>query len=401
MATPPAPQPNLVPGPVSPLAAPMGPPDCLSLPADHSSAFQCENYVQDCGVYVNIGPMALQRNKLGAGDIAVINARSQGQDIGPILPNPFAPAPPGTASAQNFNSLTPALSLGIRGTVGVLWGGQSIEFTSFYIWENDVNNTVTAPGQLDTLFYNPPLTFVGDGLWRRADQVSTTQGSSLWSNELNYRRWNTALGGLELIAGVRYVRQNDILDIMTQGTAFIQNAPGLPTPGRDMATYSVLAHNNIFAPQLGAEYNLPLTRWLSFAMMGKVGLGANYITTDVSLTRGDGLRAFDTKRNDWNFGQIYELGAFADFHILERLRLRLGYTSTWLVGVAVSNDQVDFNLQGSAARQQFGAAGFNQIIQSGNLNQLFNVQNSIPHGHFTNNGSLIYFGPQIELQFFF
>jgi hypothetical protein len=401
LAGPPAPQPNLVPGPISPLAAPMGPPDCLSLPADHSSAFQCENYVQDCGVYVNIGPMALERNKLGAGDIAVINARSQGEPLGPIIPNPFVPPPPGTASALNFNSVQPAMSLGVRGTIGAVWGGQGIEFTSFYIWENDVTAFASAPGQLDTLFFNPPLTFLGDGLWRRADQVNMTYGSSLWSNELNYRRWNTGFGGLELIAGVRYIRQNDILDIMTEGFALVRNSLGLPTPGRDMATYGVLCHNNLFTPQLGLEYNLPLARWLSFAMMGKVGLGANYITTDVSLTRGDGLRAFDTQRTAWNFGQVYELGAFSDFHILERLRLRLGFTSTWLVGVAASNDQVDFNLQGSTARQQLGTNGLNQILQSGNLNQLFNVQNSIPHGHFSNNGSMIYFGPQIELQFFF
>jgi hypothetical protein len=400
-APPPPPLPNLVPGPISPQAAPMGPPDSLSLPYDHSSAFQFENFVQDSGVYVHIGPMALQRNNLGAGDIAVYNARAEGQPIGPVLPNPFLPAPAGTMSALNFNSVNPALSLGLRGTVGYLWDNQSIEFTSFYIWENDATAFASQPRSLDTLFYNPPLTFLGDGLFRRADQVNMTQGSSLFSAEANYRRWNSAFPGLDFLVGARYIRQNDILGITTEGTSFIANSLGLPTPGRDMAMYQVLCHNNIAAPQLGVEYNLPVCRWLTLAAMGKGAWGVNYLTTDVSLTRGDGLTAFNTLRHATVFGQIYEMGGFADFNLLQKLHLRLGYTATWLTGVATANDQVDFNLMGYQARQAFGLTGLEHALTSGNLQQINNAQQAIPHGRENNNGSMLYFGPQIELQFFF
>jgi hypothetical protein len=300
----------------------------------------------------------------------------------------------------NFNSFTPALSLGIRGTIGYLWDKQSIEFTNFYIWENDVTTSVQQAGGLDTLFWNPPLTFLGDHLFRRTDQVTTVFGSSIFSSELNYRRWEVA-GGLELLAGVRYVRQNDILSINSQGTSFIQNSFGLPTPGLDSATYSVLCHNNIVAPQLGAEYNLPICNWFSLTGMGKGAWGVNYITTDVNLMRGDNFTAFDTQRHATVFGQIYTLGAFADFNILQKLHLRLGYTATWLLGVATANDQVDFNLMGYQARQAFGLSGVDQALSSGNVRQLRNAQQSIPHGRTNNNGSIMYFGPQIEMQFFF
>jgi hypothetical protein len=415
--TPPPAQPNLMPGPISTQAAPMGPPDCLSLPCDHTSAFQCENYVEECGFFVHIGPMALQRNHLGAGDIAVINASAintafanaqTGANNPPIPSNPFFPPAPGLFSALNFNSFTPPLSLGITGTVGYLWNSQSVEFSSFYIWENDVNASAFQPGAIDTLFFNPPLTFLGSNIFRNADKVMTTFGSSLFNAELNYRRWNSGYAGLDFIFGIRYIRQNDNLGITMEGTPLVQdiiNTPaGLPPilSGRNVGIYDVFCHNNIFAPQFGMEYNLPICRWLTLSGMGKVGLGANYITTDVSLSRGDGLQAFNTRRNAWNFGQIYQLGAFADFNILERLRLRLGYTSIWLEGVAVSNDQVDFNLMGAQARQQFIQS---RLVPGGvstpTVEQLLNVQNIIPHGHSSNNGSLIYFGPMIELQFFF
>ena len=397
---PPPYDPNLVPGPISPLAAPMGPPDALSLPYDHTSAFQTENYVQENGVYLNIGPMALQRNHLGAGDIAVINAASQGKGP-PSFPNPFAPAQAGTTDALQFNDISPALSMGIRGTVGYLWHDQAIEFTSFYIWQNNVSAAANQPGALDTLFYNPPLTFLGQGLFRLTDTVQLTQGSNLFNAEVNYRRWNSAFAnGFDLIFGARYIGQNDYLAILSQGTAPILNSFGLP-PGRDAAVYQVMCHNNIVAPQLGAEYNLRVFNWLTLSGMGKGAWGVNYLTSDVSLTRQDGLVGFNSLRHATVFGQIYELGAFADINILEKLRLRLGYTATSLLGVATAVDQVGFNMRGAAARQGFGLAGVESALQSGNMNTINNAQAPIQHGNVNNNGSLLYFGPQIELQFFF
>jgi hypothetical protein len=378
----------------------MGPPDCLSLPADHSSAFQCENYVQENGFYGSIGPMALQRNHLGAGDIAVVNARAVGNFTGDVIPNPFTPTNPGVASALNFNSVTPALSLGITGTIGYLCDNNAVELTAYYIWQNNTTSTANQPFSLDTLFYNPPVDMVGGGLFRRADMVQLSQGSSLFNGELNYRRWNSAFAGLDLIAGVRYVRQNDLLSITSAGTNLL-GTPFGQTPGTDSMVYSVTCHNNILAPQLGAEYNLPICRWLTFSTMGKGAWGVNYLTTDVNMAASGVGLAFDTMRHATVFSQIYNIGAFADINILERLRLRLGYTATWLLGVATANDQVDFNLHGSGSMQGNSLLNLLSALAGANGGGINNVSNSIPHGRVSNNGSILYFGPQIELQFFF
>jgi hypothetical protein len=394
--TPPPPQPNLMPGPISSQAAPMGPPDSLSLPYDHTSAFQCENYVQENGLYFGIGPMALQRNHLGAGDIAVVNARAVGIPTGSVIPNPFLPTEPGVNSALNFNSVTPALSLGLRGTAGYLFDNNAIEFSAFYVWQNDVNGIANQPLALDTLFYNPPLNFVGQGLFRRTDLVQLTQGSSLFNAEANYIRWNSAFAGLEFIIGGRYIRQNDELNILTAGTNIL-GTPFGQMPPTVTSNYSVLTHNNIGVAQIGAEYNLCVCRWLTLAGMGKAGWGANYLTTNVAMNGLNGVTAFSTDRHATVFSQVYELGAFAYINFLERLRLRLGYTSTWLLGVATSVDQVDFNLKGSQAMQASGLLGLLNALATGNTSAM---SNNIPHGRVNNNGSLIYFGPQIELQFF-
>src|SRR5438105_2216564 len=58
----PAPGPNLVPGPLSPLAAPPGPPDKLGLPPDVPGAFPCdEPCPPPAHTYFHIGTQALQR----------------------------------------------------------------------------------------------------------------------------------------------------------------------------------------------------------------------------------------------------------------------------------------------------------------------------------------------------
>ncbi len=394
------PAPNLVPGPISPLAAPMGPDDSFSLPENHSSAFQTENYVQESGVYLHVGPMALQRNQLGAGDIAVNNAAVQG--LPPhLLPNDFAPPPPGTASALNFNSVNPALSMGIRGTVGYLWHDQAIEFSSFYVWQNNVTATANDPHSLDTLFYNPPYAFLGQGLYRLADTVQLTQGSSLFNAEANYRKLNTVFPGMEFLIGARYVRQNDFLSILSQGTSTILPPPGLSI-GQDASIYKVITHNNIVAPQMGLEYAYNPFAWLTLSCMGKGAWGVNYLTSESNLTRNDGLIGFNSIRHATVFSQIYELGAFADFNSPSgKMRLRLGYTSTWLCGVADAPSQVNFNLLGAEAVRAFGQANFNNVLSNGNLSQINNAQGNIQHGRVNNDGTILYFGPQIELQFMF
>jgi hypothetical protein len=400
---PPPPSPNLVPGPISPEAAPMGPPDCLSLPANHTGAFQCDEYVQDQGFYCDIGPMALQRNHLGGGDIAVYNARAFGIPTGSIIPNPFLPPSPGLASALTFNSVSPPLSLGIKGTLGYRWQNQAVEFSSFYVWENDVSAAANQPFALDTLFYNPPYAFIGEGMFRDSNTVSMNYGSSLFNAEANYRRWNSAFQGLDFILGARYVRENDILNISSTGTALFNNANalGLQSPGNNTINYMVLAHNNIAVPQIGLEWHLPIFKWLTLSLLGKAGWGVNYLTTDVNLTRSDGLTAFNTTRSATVFAQVYQLGAFADINLLEKLQLRLGYTAFWLEGVAAANDQVDFNLQGVQSRASLPASVLQNFLQTGNLKQIFGAENAYPHGNVNNNGSMIFFGPQVLLRYVF
>jgi hypothetical protein len=459
------PQPNLIPGPVSPQVAPMGPPDCLSLSADSPSAFSCEPQWDDDHVYFNIGAQFLGRQRLGSLEVAArspdvhplfniveqhidvtANDMAKVQMIYNGLPlflrdaiskssfmqkvqigenvvdelqkNPFLPSlVPATAHSpvlQQLNNLVPRMNPGVRGTIGYMWGndGESIEYTSFYIFQNHKSALKVDPSRVDELFYNPPAGFGGvgeilgnHGLWTDADFSRITYGSTFWNNEINYRRCNTGINGVELILGVRYVQENDSLDIDAGHFAL----------RKLQANYGVATVNNIVAPQFGGEYTFPLTRWFTFGITGKGAWGANFIDSEVKLVRGDGLVGFDTTRAATTFSQIYDLGAFADVHILERLRLRLGFNAFWLLGIATAPDQVDFNLQGnqpSVLAQTLLGTNSNAPTLAQNLAQRYiqlqaekalelNATRHEPHGHIENNGSILFFGPMVEFQFLF
>jgi hypothetical protein len=104
--------------------------------------------------------------------------------------------------------------------------------------------------------------------------------------------------------------------------------------------------------------------------IAKAGAGPNIININTFLTRGDGFVGFNNRHNTASLGQVYELTGFFDFHMLERLRFRAGYTAMWLVDVATASDQVDFNLAN-------------------------------PYGRRNTHGSAFFHGPQMELQFLF
>jgi hypothetical protein len=355
--------PNLIPGPISPLAAPPGPSDKLSLPWDHSSAFQCENFPPDEHCYFHVGAVGLIRDHLGAGGIAVLDPQNLDTGIAP---------PSGQTIVQRYKDINQDMNFGVRATIGYLFNdSQAIEFTGFYI--DTAYNSIESdmPGRIDAFFHNVPLGFEGNnGLWLQADRLHTTFTQRLGGGELNYRWCNKAITEAEIIMGVRYMDERESMNIYTgDDDLTVRDVNGNPDPLRQ-ATYLVETHNRMICPQFGFEYGKSFTPYFTFGVTAKTALGVNLIEVLTKLNRGDGFLGFQNHRNEYSFGQIYDVGAFLDFHLLERATLRVGYNAMWLVGVATAVDNLDFDLSNPAGRRN-------------------------------NYGSIFYHGPMVEFQFLF
>jgi hypothetical protein len=358
------PTPNLIPGPLSPMGAPAGPPDCLSLSASTANAFPCEKFPPDEHIYFHVGAQGLVRaDHLGKGALAVLDPQNLDTGVTP---------PVGSPVLQRWKDINQDLNWGARATIGYLCDdSQSIELTGFYIASSHTSLNTAIPGQIDVFFNNGPVGFEGDnGLWLQADKLNTTFTQRIFGAELNYRWTNKAIMQAEVILGVRYIDQRENLNIFTDDDGTVLQLAGLPQDPTRQALYFIECQNRIIAPQIGIEYGKQFTPWVTLGFTGKAALGVNLIETQTKLQRGDGFLGFSTNRNSYSFGQVYDVGVVLDFNILERMRLRFGYNAMWLVGVANAVDNLDFNLAN-------------------------------PIGTRSDRGSQFYHGPMVEFQFLF
>jgi hypothetical protein len=360
--------PDLVPGPLTPQQAPPGPPPCLDLPENHASAFQCEQFEPDCGVYVHLGAIGLMREKFGHQPLAV--ADPQNLDTG-VVP------PAGQPLLFDTSFLPHNLQYGYKLTVGAQFENCSVEVGGFFMSNRETLTGLIAPGRIDVLATNAPFGFEGDnGLFLQDDRVILFRDTQLGSGELNFRYCDKAVTSAELILGVRYLDLRERLDFLVDddGVTF-PLANNLPNPNL-VANYRVSTKNRIIGPQCGFEYGgLVWPGFLSLGMTAKGAWGVNFIEYGNELTRGapgfvgNGV-GFGQSSDQVKFSQIYELGAFAEFHLLERARIRAGYQIIWLLDIANVQDNMDLNLANHEGPRK-------------------------------SNGSLYFHGPSLEFQWLF
>src|SRR5262245_65059333 len=143
---------GLVPGPITPEMAPPGPPDDLSLPDDHTSAFQCEEFACHNFCYFHIGTLSLQRQNLGHGPVAFLDQSGIPLDTGLRPPRPLELVP-----VLSFDSLDPAQAYGVKGAIGYMFDNYSVELSGFHIPEKTATASVIRPGRLDIFLDNPRL----------------------------------------------------------------------------------------------------------------------------------------------------------------------------------------------------------------------------------------------------
>ena len=315
--------------------------DPVTLP-DGPGAFPTKSCEPEQACYFHLGYQGLMRQRV-SGDFTIAVQDPQNLDTG----NP----PPADAPVlQRLADLGSPFQSGVRATLGYVMGDNgTVEVSSFYVVQGKSAIAVADPGRIDSPFFNPPLGFEGDnGLWLQADRQSTTFTSSLLEAEVNYRYSDPGITGADLIAGVRFTDLEEGLSTYTDDDGIqFPMTNGQPDPAR-VATYSVRTHNRLVGPQLGFEWDKACSQYFTVGFTAKGSLGVNFVDLNRQLVRGDGYIGFDASNNSVQFAQTYELNAFIDIQPLERLKIHIGYGAFWLVDIATTAGEYDFNLQNTS-----------------------------------------------------
>ena len=342
---------GMVSGPISPYAAPAGPPDPLSLPADSPGAFIEEGYDIEKAVFFHVGAMGLQMQKVPSNYLSYTGPGPTDSGLPPTL---------GATANANYNSISPSMNWGVMATLGCLVDNQSFELTGYYLPQNTSESNIVSPGSLNVPFTNMPIGFEGNnGLGAQADIINIQQSIALGNLEANYRQTGWALREFELILGVRYFNftGGTNMYVSDDGATFISQSTGQSDPAL-AANYLTQAFNNMVGPQIGFEYGTAIWRGISFTSEWKTAFMANFIERNMSFNRADGYNAFSIGKSTTNYAQLFSMNFNLEWNVLERMKIRGGYNMLWLCGVAQSSDLIDFNIGNPTINTQLRSAFF-------------------------------------------
>lgn len=374
--TPDQPPTPLTQGPLNPLMAPAGPPDSLNLPAGHTSAFQLDHFPPEVATYASFGMMGLQRQGLTKLPIAYTDTQfiqtvQLPRNTTVVRPTPAAFSPNTAVGVDTgitaigifpavlrLDQANPDMGVGGRATVGYLFADTAFELTGFYLPGTTSKALVGGQGLL-TVPFGPdvriPLGFEGNNnLWRQADVVQVRYTNAVGSAEANLRRWNIGLTDLDMLCGVRFLYNQERVDIFTDDEFYVRDVFNRSDPVR-AATYTSAVRNNHIGFQLGFEYGAPVplpflmnSVWLN--AQAKASIGANFIERSWRLVREDGFQGFNLHENTILLGSVSEVTAGIDCHLLERVRFRAGYTFLYALGFSTPGAQINYNLTAPTSR---------------------------------------------------
>jgi hypothetical protein len=155
--------------------------------------------------------------------------------------------------------------------------------------------------------------------------VSGHYGTSLLSSELNLRRQVTS--NISLLAGLRYLRVADQIDLAATGTPDGDVGIGFGT------------RNNLFGLQIGAAAVLwqPVERF-RFEGALKTGVYADGATFTVSFHDDNEDDQFSVGSTHTAF--VGDLNFLGRYQLTEHWAVRGGYQLLWVAGIAVANEQL-------------------------------------------------------------
>ncbi len=237
-----------------------------------------------------------------------------------------------------------------------------IENTFFFIGGQNQGYTASSSGSpiLARPFYDPTSASQDAILLAYPDAsaggINITSGRTIYSNEINLRRalYSDCCRRIDVLAGYRYLRLSENLNIYSNATTLSGDASGTQFNAQDLFGTG----NNFNGGQLGL--NLQFTRGLwTWDILGKVALGGVSQHATISgqtvitpsggsaTTYTGGVLALPSNIGQYNqtvFGVLPEFDFNLRYQWSPLWRVNIGYTFMALTNVLRPGDQISLNV---------------------------------------------------------
>jgi hypothetical protein len=111
-----------------------------------------------------------------------------------------------------------------------------------------------------------------------------------------------------------------------------------------VAIHRMAVDNDIIAPTIGIHAIRPIFGWFEVDLMGAGSFGANFLTRDSSLIRGDGFVGYDRSREEVATSGVFEFKLGMNFVPHPNFKIRAGWEALGLVSIATAIENLDFDL---------------------------------------------------------
>jgi hypothetical protein len=192
-----------------------------------------------------------------------------------------------------------------------------------------------------------PFTTTGyDQDFTGASEAIAKYTSHFWDAELNYwRNFAPRLAtyfGLSGIAGLRYFNLNE---------TFKQT---MITPP-DTSSYNIHTKNRLGGAQVGLDFQMNPTKWLTWEAFGKVGFFGNATEQHQFLGDLDNTVALrDSKRSETQWGFFTDVAAqvaFRFFH--DHFSIHGGYQMLFFTGLSLAPEQISRSVSANAGKKDY------------------------------------------------
>lgn len=166
-----------------------------------------------------------------------------------------------------------------------------------------------------------------------SDEARAEYEMDFWDLEFNYWRHFTPryidYFSLSAIFGLRYFHWNEGFDLTM-------------THPPDKSNYKIDTKNDIFGAQVGLDFQMNPTRWLSWEIAAKVGGMANHALQKTSLRDwNDRVKLRDFKRQAWEIGVFADVAATMGFQFKDHINIHAGYQVLFFSGLALAPEQTN------------------------------------------------------------